>query len=118
MQIRMCIYILYIYVCLKLFETNSLIYIYTAYYKVYMWISQWIQYMFYPRLGMWSFDGCGMPPIALACIDEVLWPYPVRINGLGVQLRLSMGIYSYGNNHELGYKPCNNGYAIIFIYIY
>lgn len=22
------------------------------------------------RLGMWSFDGCGMPPIALACIDE------------------------------------------------
>ena len=22
------------------------------------------------RLAMWSFDGCGLPPIALACIDE------------------------------------------------
>lgn len=22
------------------------------------------------RLGMWSFDGYGLPPIALACIDE------------------------------------------------
>eukprot|EP00434_Breviolum_minutum_P029317 symbB.v1.2.025930.t2/scaffold2553.1/size78617/4 len=22
------------------------------------------------RLGLWSFDGCGLPPIALACIDE------------------------------------------------
>merc|ERR1719188_922086 len=22
------------------------------------------------RLSMWSFDGCGLPPVALACIDE------------------------------------------------
>merc|ERR1719183_3181847 len=22
------------------------------------------------RLSMWAFDGCGLPPIALACIDE------------------------------------------------
>ena len=49
-------------------STQQILYIYI---QISM-ISQWI--LFSPRLGMWSFDGCGMPPIALACIDEARPP--------------------------------------------